>query len=93
MDILIFIIGELLYFLAVKGIRNIKNEKTQIIVAAIFTVVVCVSVTGFAGWEAIQFYQKGNMLAAIVFAILAVLPILLIGFIILRRIIRTRKNK
>ena len=92
MDIISFIVDELVFFLTEKGIKRIKNEKAQIIVTAILSAVMCVLVTGFAGWQAVQSYQKGNLLAAIFFAVLGVLPLLLIGFIMLRRVIRKRKR-
>ena len=91
MDLLAFIIGELLPFLAEKAVRGIKNEKMQVFAAATFTFVTFVSLVGFATWKGISFYRDGNIFATIFCGTLIVLAILLIGSLI-RRIIRRRKS-
>ena len=92
MELIFDIIADVVFNLIEKAIKGIKNEKIKLFAAAILAFAMTTLAVGFAVWGAISFYEKGNMLAAIVFVAIAVLILLLIGFIVLRRIIR-RKNK
>ena len=91
MDLLFDIAVEFLFTLVEKGIKGIKNEKLQVFAAATFAFVAFASLVGFATWMGVSFYREGTMVATIFCGAIVALAILLIGFIILRRIIRKRK--
>lgn len=85
------IIADLVLDLLEKITRHNKNKRTQTVVDILVASVSFLAVNGYAIWRAISHYRQGNMLAAVAFASVVVISLLLIGFIILRRMIRKRK--
>ncbi len=93
MNLIFDFIVDLLFRFSEKGVKNIQNEKKQIIAAAISAAVTCLAAVGLGIWKAIDYYREGKLWAAIVFAVMVVLVFLLLGFVVIRRIARNRKKK
>ena len=86
------IIADLVVALLGKLTKNIKNAKVQTLVDILIASVCVLIADGCAIWGAVSCYRQGKVLAAIAFASVVVISLLLIGFIILRRIIKNKKE-
>lgn len=72
-----------------KVTRHTKSKKTQMIV----DILVASAAILIAIWSAIGHYRKGNVLEAAIFASVVVISVLLIGFVVLRRVLREKKEE
>ena len=91
MDLIFDIIADFVLSLLGKATRRSKKPKTQIIIDILAATVFLLVVDGYATGSAVRYYRQGNVLLAAVFASVVVISFLLIGFVVLRRIIRKRK--
>ena len=87
-DLVVELLGKLLRQLT----KNIKNAKVQTFVDILIASVCILIADGCAIWGAVSCYRQGKILAAIAFASVVVISLLLIGFIILRHILRNKKK-
>lgn len=85
------IIADLVLELLGKVVRHSKNPRTQTVVDVLVASVFLLAVDGFAIWNAISYYQQGNVIVAAIFAAVVVISLLLIGGLVLRRIIRRKE--
>ena len=86
------IIADLILELLGKVTKNIKNARTQTVVDVLVASVCILVVAGYAIWSAVSYYRQGNVWATVAFASVAAIFLLLIGFVILRRIIRKNRH-
>ena len=86
------IIADLVVELLGKLTKNIKNAKVQTFVDILIASVCILIADGCAIWGAVSYYRQGKVLAAIAFASVVVISLLLIGFVILRHILRNKKK-
>ncbi len=93
MDFFFECIAELVLKILEKVTRRNISKKTQTVVDILVSAVFLLMVNGFAIWKAVSHYRSGNLLAAAIFASAVVLCVLLLGFVIIRRMVRNRKNK
>ena len=93
MDFFLELITDLGLKILEKVTRRNTGKRTQTVVDILVSAVFLLMVNGFAIWKAVSHYRSGNLLAAAIFASAVVLCVLLLGFIVIRRIIRNRKNK
>jgi len=92
MELIFDIIADLILKLLGKVTEQTKSATVQTFVDVLVAAAFLVAVDGCAIWCAVSFYRKGNMLLAVMLAFAAVIFFLLVGFMILRRIIRRRKS-
>ena len=93
MDFFFECIAELVLDILEKVTRRNTSKRTQTGVDILVSAVFLLMVNGFAIWKAVSHYRSGNLLAAAIFASAVVLCVLLLGFVIIRRMVRNRKNK
>lgn len=91
MELIFDVVADLVLDLLGKVTRHSKNTRTQTIVDILVASVFVLVVEGLAVWGAVRGYQQGNVLLTVAFASVVVISLLLIGFVIIRRIIRRRK--
>lgn len=70
-----------------------SEKRTQTVVDILVAVIAILAVDGYAIWSAISAYRRGNMLGAVLYSVALVVSVLLLAFVVIRRIIRKRKNK
>lgn len=85
------IVADLILELLGKITRHCKSPKTQMVVDILVASVFLLAVDGFAIWNAISYYQQGNVIVAAIFAAVVVISLLLVGGLVLRRIIRRKE--
>lgn len=93
MDFFFECIAELVSKILEKVTRHNISTRTQTVVDILVVAVSFLVLDGFAIWKAVRYYRSGNLLGAAIFAAAVVISILLLGFVVIRRIIRNRKNK
>ncbi len=86
------IIADLVLELLAKITRN-NSKKSQTVVDILVACLSLLAVNGYAIWKAVSCYRSGNLLGAVLFVAVVVVSVLLLGFLVIRRIIRKRKNK
>ena len=90
MELLFDIIADFVLSLLGKMTRHSKNGKTQTVVD-ILVATTCILVTdGLAIWGAVSCYRQENVVGTVAFASVVVISLLLIGFVILRRLLRRK---
>ena len=75
-----------------KVVRH-SEKRTQSVVDILVAVIAILAVDGYAIWRAIDAYRRGNMLGAVLYSAALVVSVLLLAFVVIRRIIRKRKAK
>lgn len=69
------------------------QKRTQTVVDILVAVISILAVNGYLIWSAISAYRQGNMLATVRYAAVLVISVLLMAFVVIRRIIRKRKSR
>ena len=93
MDLIFDIIADLVLKLLGKATKHSKNARTQTVVDILVASVLLLAVDGYAIWSVVSYYRQGNIPIAAIFASAVVVSILLVGFVVIRRIIRKRKDR
>lgn len=93
MDLFFDIIADLVLKLLGKVTKDNKNARTQTVVDILVASVFLLAVDGYAIWNAVSYYRQGKVLVAAIFASVMVISLLLIGFVVFRRIMRKRKDR
>ena len=70
-----------------------SEKRTQTVVDILVAVIAILAVNGYAIWSVISAYRRGNMLATVLYSAALVICLLLLAFVVIRRIIRKRKAK
>ena len=92
MDFLFELIADGVLAILGKVARHSKS-RTQTVVDILVAVIAILAVNGYAIWSAISAYRQGNMLATVLHSAVLVVSLLLLAFVVIRRIIRKRKAK
>lgn len=91
MELIFDIIADFLLELLGKVARHSEKAKTQTVADVLVAVALLLAVEGLAVWSAVSCYSKGNIFLTVVFASIVVLSLLLIGFVMIRRILRRKR--
>ena len=86
------LLGQLVLDLLGKITRHC-GKRTQIVLDILVAAEVVLAVDGYAIWRTVHHYRQGEFLFAGIFALVVVLSLLLVGFVIVRRIILNRGKK